>query len=52
MVHLLQGEQIRRGLGGAGTKINTASSGSKAWVTNLTGNYNADEASFAYSPVL
>nr|WP_295922418.1 S8 family serine peptidase [uncultured Dyadobacter sp.] len=27
-----------------------AASGSKAWKTNLTGNYNANEASYLYSP--
>jgi Subtilase family/Secretion system C-terminal sorting domain len=34
----------------ASTKINGAASGSKAWKTGLTGNYNDDEQSFLYSP--
>lgn len=32
------------------TIINKAANGSKAWVTNLTGNYNANEVSYLYSP--
>ncbi|MBY0436040.1 MAG: hypothetical protein K2U26_18265, partial [Cyclobacteriaceae bacterium] len=35
----------------AGTIINTASNGTKAWVTNLTGNYPNNERSFVLSPV-
>ena len=31
-------------------KINRAASGSKAWKTNLSGNYNDRESSFLYSP--
>ncbi len=34
----------------AATTINTAASGSHAWVTNLTGNYNNNEISYLYSP--
>ncbi|MCF2444117.1 S8 family serine peptidase [Dyadobacter sp. CY345] len=34
----------------ASTKINRAASGSKAWKTNLTGNYNNQETSYLYSP--
>jgi hypothetical protein len=34
----------------AGTIIDTAASGSRAWVTNLTGNHNADEQSYVISP--
>jgi Subtilase family/Secretion system C-terminal sorting domain len=34
----------------AKTVINKAANGSKAWVTNLTGNYNDNEYSFLYSP--
>ena len=30
--------------------INKAASGAKAWVTNLTGNYNDNETSYLYSP--
>lgn len=30
--------------------INKAASGSKAWVTNLAGNYNDNETSYLYSP--
>ena len=30
--------------------INKAASGTKAWVTNLTGNYNDNETSYLYSP--
>lgn len=36
----------------AAPKITTAASGQKAWVTNLTGNYNDDELSYLYSPCL
>jgi hypothetical protein len=32
------------------TVIHKAANGSKAWVTNLTGNYNDNEYSFLYSP--
>lgn len=32
------------------TIINKAANGTKAWVTNLTGNYNTNEASYLYSP--
>ena len=32
------------------TKINKAASGSKAWKTNITGNYNDLEKSYLYSP--
>jgi hypothetical protein len=35
----------------AGVSINTASDGTKAWVTNLTGNYPNNERSFVLSPV-
>ena len=35
----------------AGTIINSADSGSNAWVTNLSGNYNANENSTVTSPV-
>jgi hypothetical protein len=31
-------------------KINTAASGTKAWKTNLSGNMNANERSYVYSP--
>ena len=31
--------------------INSAASGTKAWATNLSGNYNASENSFVKSPV-
>lgn len=31
-------------------KINTAAAGQKAWVTNLSGNYNDNEISYLYSP--
>lgn len=31
-------------------KINKAASGQKAWVTNLSGNYNPDEISYLYTP--
>ncbi len=34
----------------AKTIINKAANGTKAWVTNLTGNYNTNEVSFLYSP--
>ncbi len=34
----------------AKTIINKAANGSKAWVTNLTGNYNNNELSYLYSP--
>lgn len=34
----------------ANTLINSAASGSKAWVTNLTGDNNQDEQSYVYSP--
>lgn len=34
----------------AGIKINKAASGTKAWKTNLAGNYNDYEYSFLYSP--
>lgn len=34
----------------AKTIINKAANGSKAWVTNLTGNYNDNELSYLYSP--
>jgi hypothetical protein len=34
----------------ASTNINRAASGSKAWKTTLTGNYNDDELSYLYSP--
>src|SRR5450432_511094 len=34
----------------AKTIIHKAANGSKAWVTNLTGNYNDNEYSFLYSP--
>ncbi|MGQ9846187.1 MAG: fibronectin type III domain-containing protein, partial [Bacteroidales bacterium] len=34
----------------AGTVINSAGSGTNAWVTNLTGNYNNNENSFVESP--
>ncbi len=34
----------------ASTKINRAASGSKAWKTNLDGNYNDNEFSYLYSP--
>jgi hypothetical protein len=33
-------------------QINGAASGSKAWKTNLNGNYNDQEKSYLYSPVL
>lgn len=32
------------------TKINKAASGTKAWKTNLNGNYNNEETSYLYSP--
>lgn len=32
------------------TKIKSAYSGTKVWKTNLSGNYNADELSYLYSP--
>ena len=35
----------------AGAIINSAASGSNAWVTNLTGNYNSNEDSSVTSPV-
>lgn len=34
----------------AGTNINSASSGVNAWITNLTGFYNSNEASFVEGP--
>ncbi|MFZ1784952.1 MAG: S8 family serine peptidase [Ferruginibacter sp.] len=34
----------------ANTLINKAANGSRAWVTNLTGNYNENENSYLYSP--
>ncbi|HEV3251133.1 MAG TPA: peptidase S8, partial [Puia sp.] len=34
----------------AKTIINKAANGTKAWVTNLTGNYNDNELSYLYSP--
>jgi hypothetical protein len=34
----------------AANKINKAASGTKAWKTNLTGNYGNNETSFLYSP--
>ncbi|HWK04220.1 MAG TPA: S8 family peptidase [Puia sp.] len=34
----------------AKTIINRAANGTKAWVTNLTGNYNDNELSYLYSP--
>ncbi|MEP6673808.1 MAG: S8 family serine peptidase [Ferruginibacter sp.] len=34
----------------AKTIINKAANGTKAWVTNLTGNYNNNELSYLYSP--
>ena len=34
----------------AKTIINKAANGNKAWVTNLTGNYNNNETSYLYSP--
>lgn len=34
----------------AGTAINTAASGTQAWVTNLSGAYNANEVSYIQSP--
>ncbi|NQU80596.1 MAG: immunoglobulin domain-containing protein, partial [Bacteroidetes bacterium] len=34
----------------AGPTINSATSGSTVWVTNLTGNYNPDEVSYIISP--
>ena len=34
----------------AKTIINKAANGTKAWVTNLTGNYNTNEISYLYSP--
>ncbi|MDQ6479881.1 S8 family serine peptidase [Dyadobacter sp. LHD-138] len=34
----------------ASTKINGAASGTKAWKTNLNGNYNNQENSYLYSP--
>ncbi|MFM7589744.1 MAG: hypothetical protein ACKO55_11590, partial [Bacteroidota bacterium] len=36
----------------AGTVINSAGGGTKSWVTNLAGNYNANEASYIQSPCL
>jgi len=35
----------------AGAQLNAASDGTKAWVTNLTGNYPNNERSFVLSPV-
>ena len=34
----------------AANKINKAASGTKAWKTNLTGNYKNQEISYLYSP--
>ena len=34
----------------AGQTINSAASGTRAWVTNLTGDYNQDEVSYVSSP--
>lgn len=34
----------------ASVVINKAANGNKAWVTNLTGNYNTNEISYLYSP--
>jgi len=34
----------------AKTIINKAANGTRAWVTNLTGNYNTNEISYLYSP--
>ncbi|MCB0803451.1 MAG: T9SS type A sorting domain-containing protein [Flavobacteriales bacterium] len=34
----------------AASVINSAASGTKAWATNLTGNYNASEASYVIAP--
>ena len=34
----------------SGTVINSAASGTHAWVTNLSGNYNNDESSYILSP--
>ena len=34
----------------AAKQVNVAASGSKAWVTNLSGNYNDNEQSYLYSP--
>lgn len=34
----------------AGTVIDTAAAGTKAWVTNLSGNYNISETSYLQSP--
>jgi hypothetical protein len=34
----------------AATKINKAASGTKAWKTDLNGNYRSDEISYLYSP--
>ena len=36
----------------AGTVINAAGGGTASWVTNLAGNYNANEASYIQSPCL
>ena len=36
----------------AGTNINSASDGTKAWVTNLSGNYNNNEVSWLMSPCI
>ncbi|MFQ5445930.1 MAG: S8 family serine peptidase, partial [Saprospiraceae bacterium] len=36
----------------AGTSIDTASEGTKAWVTNLSGNYNNNEVSWLMSPCI
>ena len=36
----------------AGTVINAAGGGTSSWVTNLAGNYNANEASYIQSPCL
>jgi len=34
----------------SGTTINSASSDTACWMTNLSGNYNSNEVSFVYSP--
>ncbi len=35
----------------SGPTINSAASDTTAWITNLSGNYNSNEISFAYSPI-
>ncbi|UCG27158.1 MAG: leucine-rich repeat domain-containing protein, partial [Bacteroidales bacterium] len=35
----------------SGSTINSTATGSNVWMTNLSGDYNANEASFVYSPV-